>query len=190
MKSPTHFSHVGTPSTIDLALCSNPTLVERCTTVPELQNSDHLSISISIHSSSNEKPATISRNIWLYQSADIARANELIRTIEWNEQFQSGSVDECVSEWCSVYLQVLMEVAIPQKLVKDKHSLPWISKDVIKAIRKRKYFISNTKCPTYPFTKHSINIKEITPSVCSVRARITTCNSLTLGTAKNIGKYS
>ena len=41
-----------------------------------------------------------------------------------------------------------MEMAIPQKLVKVKHSLPWISKDVIKAIRKRKklykkYKVSN-----------------------------------------------
>ena len=79
----------------------------------------------------------LTQETWLYPFADIARANELIRTIEWDEQFQSGNVDECVSEWCSVYLQV-MEWAIPQKLVKDKHSLPLISKNVIKPIRKQK----------------------------------------------------
>ena len=44
---PTHYSHTGVPSIIDLAFVSRPSHVQSCTTISPLSTSDHMGIFIS-----------------------------------------------------------------------------------------------------------------------------------------------
>ena len=55
---PTHFSHLGTPSIIDLFFVSNPTHLISCSTVFPLSTSDHLGILLTYKlPTTNKRPA-------------------------------------------------------------------------------------------------------------------------------------
>ncbi len=136
VKSPTHFSPTGLPSTIDLALTSNLAMIKSCTTVPELQNSDHLGIRILVKQGHYERNNLLRRRIWCYSSANYTRAAELMDTIDWDEELIVENINVSVSNWKTLFLQI-MELSIPHKLSNARKSLPWLNREITRAIKKR-----------------------------------------------------
>ena len=64
---PTHFSHAGTPSLIDLVFVSSPNNVASGQTVPPLSNSDHLGIHLTYKvTHSSKRPRSGPREVWQY----------------------------------------------------------------------------------------------------------------------------
>ncbi len=148
--SPTRYTTSGVPSTIDLVLTSNSAIVSQCSTIPELLNSDHLGLSVTLRQSQticSEIP--IKRKIWCYSSADFNRSCDLLRMIEWDEEFCTQNVSDCISTWTSLFLQV-MEMSIPYRTSSVKRTLPWITREVLKAIQKRNMLFNKAKRSKLP----------------------------------------
>ena len=88
--SPTHFSPTGKPSLIDLVFVSNLHSCLNCTTIPQLANSDHFGLSLSMktdHLPSNSFPR---RRVWRYKHADFQRANEMLCDLNLNDILDPG----------------------------------------------------------------------------------------------------
>ena len=79
----THVHHNGTASTIDLVFVSNQHLVDYCSTIPALSNSDHLGLTVNLSFNSTSM-ATKGRVVWRYSHADWERACELIEATDWS----------------------------------------------------------------------------------------------------------
>ena len=89
-------------------------------------------------------PKVKSRKIWRYAYGDFDRACELLESTDWNSLFSSGDVNTCWSNWKVRFLEV-MQLCIPQTTLRSRRNLPWLSKQVIQAIRKRNALFRRTK---------------------------------------------
>ena len=124
-------------SLIDLAFVSFLGMVQLCETLPPLANSDHLGVHLKLSArirKSTPKPHV--RRIWRYNYADFDKAMELLDEIEWESLLNESDVDLYWSALKNYFLQV-MEVCIPNAIVKVKKDLPWLNHDIKKAIQKR-----------------------------------------------------
>jgi len=83
--------------------------------------------------------STPRRRIWCYGEADFTRAQELLNSINWNSELQAQNVNNNVSNWQCLFLQI-MEMAIPHKLSRQIQSLPWINKEVILSMKKKEIY--------------------------------------------------
>ena len=79
----THVHHNGTASTIDLIFVSNRHLIDCCSTIPPLSNSDHLGLTANL-SFKTKRTSTKGRTVWRYSHADWERACELIEDTDWS----------------------------------------------------------------------------------------------------------
>ena len=123
-------------STIDLVLMSSPSYLNSCTTIPPLSNSDHHGLSVLLSTGTpppSQKPN--SRRIWRYSLANFNLACEMLDSTDWDSIF-SEDVNSSWQKWRARFLQI-MELCIPQLLLKSKKNLPWLTKPVIQAIRRR-----------------------------------------------------
>ncbi len=142
---PTHFSHSGVPSTIDLAFVSRPDYVSTCYTVPPLSNSDHRGIFISYRIPRSEKrPRSTQRTIWCYSLGDFDRACELLDETDWDRITSVGDIDQSWSNWQSVFLNVI-STCVPRKTLPCRKHLPWISPAILKAIKRRNVLLKAFK---------------------------------------------
>lgn len=132
----THVSPNGSTSLIDLALLSDISCLHSCTTLPPLSSSDHLGLSLAIKWKSNPK-ATYSkpRRIWIYKDADFSKARSLIQSTNW-DSLLSDDVDLSTELWTKKFLEI-MEECVPQRGLKRRRNLPWLTKSIVRHMRKR-----------------------------------------------------
>ena len=116
VKEPTHVHHNHSLSIIDLIFLTNSQLVNLCSIVPPLSNSDHNGILIQMRwrqSGSSSCPNNSKgRKIWLYDHADWDRAIELLDSCDWdvllgqdaNESWTTG-----VNSFCQLWKNVYQE---------------------------------------------------------------------------------
>ena len=89
----THVSPNGSTSLIDLALLSDISCLQSCTTLPPLSSSDHLGVSLGIKWKAPSRTTRCKpRRIWNYRDADFSKACELIQSTNWDSLF-SDDVD-------------------------------------------------------------------------------------------------
>ncbi len=67
-----------------------------------------------------------------------------IHAIDWDEELNLENINVSISNWKSLFLQI-MDMSIPYKLSNAKPSLPWLSRKVARAIRKRNSLLSLAK---------------------------------------------
>ena len=132
--SPTHFSSNGLASTIDLLLATNPKTIKTCEVLPELLNSDHKGLLVSLKAQ-HSKEKVVTKRLWHYSSAEFDQAAELLDMSEWEAELSSFDIDSCVSSWQSIFLQV-MEICIPHKYSIVKRNIPRLNREIARAIRK------------------------------------------------------
>ena len=146
---PTHYSS-NSNSLIDLVFLSSPKDLLFCDTLPPLSNSDHLGLSLAITIAKPESNPTRSmRRVWRYAYADFDLANEMLSAIDWSALLSSKDVNTCWLNWRSKFLQV-METCIPQAVLKARKNLPWLTKSVIQAMRKRNLLFNTAKRSNSP----------------------------------------
>ena len=139
---PTHFSHLGVPSIIDLAFVSCLYNLISCTTIPPLSNSDHMGIAISYNlPTNNKRPRTAPRSVWCYSLGDFDKACELLENVDWDAITKDSDVDTCWNNWQHNYLSIIKE-CIPQKVLSRRKHLPWISLSILKAIKRRNFLLN------------------------------------------------
>ena len=119
---------------------SSPENLLSCETVPPLANSDHLGVSFSIKNcKSVNNTVRKARKIWRYTYANFDMADEMISAIDWDSVFSSKDVDACWANWHSIFLNI-MDNCITHSVLKPRKNLPWLTKEIIQAMRKRNYF--------------------------------------------------
>ena len=183
----THVSPNGNKSLIDLALLSEPSCLQSCTTIPPLLSSDHLGVSLAIKWKTPTKViGSKPRHIWIYKNADFSKACDLIRATNWNSLL-SDNVDLSTENWTSRFLEI-MEECIPQQELKKRRNLPWLTKNVMRHVRKRNNMFLRAKWSKNPthFAKYKKIRNNVTTMLRSAKQRY--FNSLTSANSKQFWK--
>ena len=80
----THVHHCGISTLIDLAFKSNIQLLQTCSLLPPLENSDHSGIHLQIKWKARSHSTTAGRTVWRNAQADWEKACEQSNAIDWN----------------------------------------------------------------------------------------------------------
>ena len=124
-------------SLIDLIFLSSPNNLIFCETIPPLSNSDHLGLQLEVSIPKPKRnPTRRVRKVWRYAYADFNLADQMISAIDWDTLFSSNDINISWSNWRDKFLQV-MDACIPKVTIKGRKNLPWLTKPVIQAMRKR-----------------------------------------------------
>ena len=124
-------------SLIDLALLSDHTLLQRCDSIPPLNNSDHNGLELVLDwKGRNKQVRTAARRVWLYNEANFEEASNLINAIDWGSLMNTEDINSSTQNWSTKFLEIMAK-CIPQKVVNCRKNVPWLSKCIIRTIRKR-----------------------------------------------------
>ena len=126
------------------------------------------------------------RQIWIYKNADFSKACDLIRATNW-KSLLSDNVDLSTENWTSRFLEI-MEECIPQQELKKRRNLPWLTKNVMRHVRKRNNMFlraKRSKNPTH-FAKYKKIRNNVTTMLRSAKQRY--FNSLTSANSKQFWK--
>ena len=182
---PTHFSHLGTPSIIDLFFVSNPTHLISCSTVSPLSTSDHLGILLTYKlPTTNKRPRSCRRTVWCYSQGDYEKACELLDRVDWDQLMDEPDVDQCWQSWQSTYLNIISK-CIPKKVLSSRRNLPWINPSICQAIKRRnslfkayKRSSSSFKLLQYKFIRNRI-VSEVRKAKLEFFKRLQTVDAKT-----------
>ena len=137
VQEPTRIATSGNATLIDLAPVSKKNVVENCSVLPPLVNSDHNGISLTITISMKKPSKRISkRTVWKYSKADFAKASDMIDDFDWDSLFHGKNIDEACSAWEETLLSI-MEQCIPKGKLPKKRNVPWASRNIRRIILKR-----------------------------------------------------
>ena len=142
--SPTHFTSENHCSLIDLIFVSNMYFFSNCSTIPQLSNSDHLGLLLSMKHCSGPSVSHPRRTVWRYKLADFERANDLICDLDVDELLNSSNIQQSWENLKAAFLDV-MEQCIPKAVLPQKRNLPWLTKEIIQLIRRRNYFYKEAR---------------------------------------------
>lgn len=92
---PTHQSHNGQQTLIDLALLSSPEHLISCETVPPLGSSDHLGLCILLNGQTKQQASnnTNRRRIWRFEHANFELASTLLSNLDIDTILDPNNID-------------------------------------------------------------------------------------------------
>ena len=134
---PTHIHNHVCKSLIDLVFLSDVSYLSHYDIIPPLSNSDHLGIHVAIKTKLRKQPCRQPSKhcIWHYTHTDWNLACELIEQCN-RESLFDPDIDIYWSNWLEAYMQI-MEEAIPKVVLPVGKNLPWLTRDIKKAIKAR-----------------------------------------------------
>ena len=145
VSSPTHFtSSTEQFSLIDLVFVSNINFYSECNTIPQLSNSDHYGVSLTMRHHHAAPVLTPRRIIWRYNLANFELANDLLCDIDFDEILDPGDIEESWRHFKTIFMEV-MEQCIPKSVLPQRRNLPWLSKEIIQLIKKRNYYFKRAR---------------------------------------------
>ena len=131
-----HITRPASNNVLDLIPTTNEGLISQVHTSPGI--SDHLIVNFDIDISPQSRKCR-PRMIWNYTKADPTKAHQLLK--EATDVYFSSSPDlRTLDENWNIFKKTVcdtMESCIPHKLSKGKISHPWISRDIVRHMRKR-----------------------------------------------------
>ena len=107
-------------------------------------NSDLFPVSFNIKLLSGGPRKSVSRKNYNFKNADLTALNELLKYIPWNCAFLEEDVDIC-TERVNDLLLAAADMCIPTFTVKKKTNPPWITKETLNKIKKKKKVMEKTK---------------------------------------------
>ncbi|XP_060578328.1 uncharacterized protein LOC132735405, partial [Ruditapes philippinarum] len=124
---------------LDLFFTSHPTLIQRHVVGPPIGLSDHdiLSVTTFIKPVINKLPP---RTVFNYRKADWRKIKD--RVLSFQHEFLRNMHNNTVDVNWNNFKQILlesMEQYIPKKTVKGKSDIPWLSKNIKRLIKKKRY---------------------------------------------------
>ena len=132
-------------SLIDLALLSDHTLLQRCDSIPPLNNSDHNGLELVLDwKGRNKQVRTAARRVWLYNESNFEEASNLINATDWGSLMNTEDINSSTQNWSTKFLEIMAK-CIPQKVVNRRKNVPWLSKCIIRTIRKRNAAFQSAK---------------------------------------------
>ena len=139
----THTHHNGTTSIIDLLFISNRHLIDTCSTIPPLANSDHLGLMAKLSFKSTRRIPK-GRVVWRYSLANWERACDLIEAIDWHPLLDPIDINKSWTNWSNAFLNI-MEKCIPKTTLPRRKNRPWLSKKILQAMRRRNMYYKRAK---------------------------------------------
>ena len=127
---------------LDLVLTNSPHLIQNINDCGKIGSSDHCLISIEILSSYKETNNTSERFNW--NRADFDSISEGLNAINWREDLYNLSTEEAWKFFC-IILNDLTEKYVPRVKMKSNSHPSWMSRDLLKSIRKKGEFGKNTE---------------------------------------------
>ena len=133
---PTHYSHQGSPSTIDLVFLP-PNLSTNISIFPPIGNSDHLTIltTINLKSSRPFPHSNPSKKIWLYKQADFPAIEESLSTVDCPTILTND-----VNITCSTFTRTFLNIVrthTPTKIIPQSELSPWLPRSLLSKIKLR-----------------------------------------------------
>ena len=144
VSNPTHFSHSGTPSIIDLVFVSlSSSAVAHIT--PPIGSSDHQSIISTIYLfNCQHTPAFLpKRKIVHYHKADFDAINSDLSSISWSS-ILSQDLDSSYSKFCNTFLSIVKD-HVPITTVSSHRLPPWLSPPLLNKIKQRRLLFQQAK---------------------------------------------
>ena len=87
-------------SLIDLALLSDHTLLQRCDSIPPLNNSDHNGLELVLDwKGRNKQVRTAARRVWLYNESNFEEASNLINATDWGSLMNTEDINSSTQNW-------------------------------------------------------------------------------------------
>ena len=129
---------------LDLILTKTPDLVSDYELLTDHFNSDHFPVSFNIKLLSGRPRKSVWRKNYNFKKADFTALNELLKYIPWNCAFLEEDADIC-TERVNDLLLAAADMCIPTFTVKKKTNPPWITKEVLNKIKKKKKVMEKTK---------------------------------------------
>ena len=145
VQSPTHFSPCGRWSLIDLAFVSNLSCLSTCTVIPQLANSDHLGLCITMKYQREPSLPTCRRQVWQYKHADFEKAKNLLLDIDIDKLLVTSDIQLSWTCFKHTFLDI-MERCIPRTVLPNRRNLPWLNKKIIQLIRRRNCYFRKAHC--------------------------------------------
>ena len=105
-------------------------------------NSDLFPVSFNIKLLSGGPRKSVSRKNYNFKKADFTALNELLKYIPWNCAFLEEDVDIC-TERVTDLLLAAADMCIPTFTVKKKTNPPWITKEILNKIKRKKGYGEN-----------------------------------------------
>ena len=148
---PTHYSHSGSPSTIDLVFVPSFLQSSECQIFPPVSNSDHNSLMLSIPLCSESNILSTSHRVWFYDKADFSLANQLISSIPWESILPPSHTDVAWIIFKELFLRI-MHKTIPSEIVYPLPcpSRPWVTQALLRLIKSRNLLFSSARSSGSP----------------------------------------
>ena len=140
--NPTRMLNETDGNILDLILTKTPDLVSDVEVLTDHFNSDHFPVSFNIKLLSGHPRKSVSRKNYNFKKADFNALNELLKYIPWNCAFLEEDVDIC-TERVNDLLLAAADMCIPTFTVKKKTNPPWITKEILNKITKKKDYGEN-----------------------------------------------
>ena len=135
---PTHFSHSGSSSIIDLVFLSSSLTSFSFDVLPPVSSLDHCSILLSLPLKCPSFPLPSPPcSVWLYNQANFDLVNDLLESISWDD-LPNNDVDSSWLIFKELFVRI-MHKSIPSKLVysSPSPSSPWINHSLLSKIKQR-----------------------------------------------------
>ena len=84
------------------------------------------------------------RRIWRYAHADWAGACEAIDEINWDDLVMTENIDDAWEAWLQQFMSIMNQF-IPNCTLRSRRNLPWLTKPLIKSIKKRNLLYKRAK---------------------------------------------
>lgn len=141
---------------LDLVLTNNDALIVDTSVYPHSFDSDHLPLCFSIQSKFKRPNNNSTRKLYCYKKADFDGLRSRLSHVPWDLFISSDDIDSSAIFFQDQVLTTV-EQYIPKIKLKQKARPPWIDKDVMKLVRKKKAIWKRLK--NNPSTEPTSNFK-------------------------------
>jgi len=87
--------------------------------------------------------ATHKRVIWKYAQADFGKAREIINDTDW-DRLLTDDINESLGYWQAKFVGII-EDCVPKKVLPKRQNLPWMTRNLTRAMRKRNHLFRCAK---------------------------------------------
>ena len=134
VKEPTRISR-SSKTILDLVFHNYPEEILDVNAVEDF-SSDHLAVSFSMLTKLKRLKKS-GRAVYNFKKADLSGLKSTLRNISWDTVFVDNDIDASFACWYDMFLSCVDEF-VPKVVIKDANRPPWIDKEVLLLMRKKK----------------------------------------------------
>ena len=153
---------------LDLVLMNNDSLIEGITVHPNGFDSDHFPVCFTVKKKFN-RPKNSPRLVYRYYKADFVGLRNAFSLISWDSHISSEDIDSSLANFQDLVLAAVGDYG-PKMKLRCRPRPPWIDKDVLKLVRKKKVLWKRLKAsPSPELTTRFKLLRKRTKSIISLK---------------------